>query len=226
MKRQFFSNIRKNPRKMWVGNDVHTLSDREKKQVVEALDNIARKTWTEVARTSNINVRELLRGNKQEMLDILRDTKNEVILGVAFEDGADAIRGPYLAYTLAHEIDASDPEDEDVEEFEDITGRPFSSFTRLVPSGKVFYIFDITRDLFDDRSKEEFKKLRTELFLNYMATEGHGFVAHLRDASAYRLFRSGKLLGPNFKVVVDDHDPSYFGPGEGAHLVYGYFEKP
>jgi hypothetical protein len=213
MRRYFSFRGRQNPHLKVADGQIDQISSRDKRAIARGIADLERKVWSKIDP-------DTIEG-AYSFFETL-DSGDDVILGVSFAEGADAIGGPYLSYFIAEEVDLDDTGWREV--YEDETGEDFDDFIASLPSNnpRMFYRQDQTRDS-SPLAKEEHRKLMDDLYA-YMEEEGIAFATYARADTTYRLMKAGRQ--GNMVIVVEERIPDMYGPGDDSYRVMGYYVPP
>lgn len=210
-----FSNAstRKNPHTFWKAREIQQLTDAQKNSVAEGISRLEEQIWVPIMG------RWLLQG-KADFLSTLEHHK-DVILAVSYERPEHKFTGPYLSYVIGYEIDIDEGiHDEEIELLEEFTGRSYEDILQEIPSHKIFYFEDYSRQP-NDQAKLENAQMAQEV-LHYLRSEGIGFYGDLRASTTYRLFTT--RYQDAITILVDSEHRNYYDQGEHMHSVVGYFK--
>lgn len=208
-----FSQVRRNPNTIWTGRSIaEDVSRRDRNRVGRAITDLESKIWGEVGYGEHADF---------ETIMATLDHHKDVVVGVAYAKEGQEF-GPYLAYVIAYEVDPEEAEqDIDIEELEEESGITYDELIDMIPSGKLFYIEDMVVDKTIGGVRQGMAMFKG--LLNRMRESGHGFVGMSRLDTGYKLLKSREKKGDVTLIYDEMIDEDFFGEGDGARLVIGYF---
>ena len=205
---------RKNPHTIWKARDVEQLTYAQKDSVAEGVAQLESVIWSPIFGRWSVQ-------GKASFLDTLNHHR-DVVCAVSYADPSHKYTGPYLSYLIGYEIDPHEGiHDDEIELLEEETGRSLESILAEIPSGKIYYFEDYSRQPTEEAKIENARMFRD--VLDYFKVSGIGFYGDLRYNTSYRLLNT--RYKDDIEVILDVENEGHDTVSDNRwRSVVGYFK--